>query len=241
MTPYLQPSWILPGGIIAVRDYPAVQEPYVELGFPGLDPAEPCLDIYSFDSSGSVTAPQGNDPVGNRFVEATRAIKLVASWSHSSRSKIALLHFDHPRGASGVHPLNDKQLMHRLKPSLRVPPLSVGTSDLEPSLSAAERLAAAHPDHNVRFTVFSDFELTDVDPSGVISRLVAFPGRVHAVVLGGSPPLDLVADTITITPITPQDAPGTFAAAIHRSLTATRRGRRYSVLHTPRGGKQVLP
>lgn len=242
MTPYIQPSGTLPGGIFPLRADGSVREAWVELGWPGLDPARPCLDIISFDDSGSVTAALGADPVGNRFAEARKAIRLVANWSRSSRSKIAVLHFDHPNGASGVHALTERRLGHKLNASLSRPRLGFGTSNLHPSLTEAERLAAAHPDHDVRLTVFSDFELTDVDPQGVLSRLAAFPGKVHAVVLGEqSPPLLLDVDNITITPLSERDAHGSFAAAILRSLTATRRAARYSVLHSVRDGKQALP
>lgn len=241
MTPYIQPSRVLPGGILAVRDFPMERAPWIELGWPGLDPKLPCLDIFLFDDSGSVTSPQGNDPVGGRFREAAKAIQLVADWTISSRSKIAVLHFDHPAGSSGVHALNEKHLLRRLKPSLGIPTGGFGTSDLGPSLDAAEQLAHQHPDSDRRLTVFSDFELTDQNPTEVFSRLVSFPGHVHAVALGGNPPLDLHDESnIGITPISAQDPPGSFAAALHRSLTATRRASRYSVLHGS-GRKELLP
>jgi hypothetical protein len=210
----------------------------VELGWPGAEPKEPCLDVFIFDSSGSVIAPQGNDPVGNRFMEARRAIKLVSQWTYTNRSKVVIVHFDHPRGASDVVPLNDRNLLRLLEPSLGNPG-GMGTSDLLPSLIELERLAAAHPDHDVRATIFSDFELTDTRPEEVFARLGSFPGQIHAVVLGGFVPPDLIQDNITVTPLSQTDAPGTFAAALLRSMTATRRAVRYSVLHTP-AGKQVL-
>lgn len=238
MTPFIAPSGVLPGGVLPLRPERTVTEPYVELGWPGLEPKTPCLDIFGFDSSGSVIAPQGSDPVGNRFDEARRAIRLVAQWTYSSRSKVAVVHFDHPRGASGVVPLNDRHLQRRIDPSLRNPG-GHGTSDLLPSLTEMERLAAQYPDHDVRATIFSDFELTDTLPEVVFARLGKFPGRIHAVVLGGHVPPDLVQDNITVTTLTPEDAPGTFAAALLRSMTATRRAARYSVLHSP-AGKQVL-
>ncbi len=239
MTPYIHPSGVLFGGVLPVRDFPDEREPWIELGWPGLEPKLPCLDILVFDDSGSVVAPQGNDPVGNRFREAAKAIGLVADWTMTSRSKVAVLHFDHPHGASGLVSLNDRHLERRLAPSLKNPS-GPGTSDLLPSLVELERLAKAHPDHDVRTTIFSDFELTDTDPSAVLSRVVRVPGRVHAVVLGGVVPPDLVdAPNVTVTPLSPEDPPGAFAAAIHRSLTASRRGRRYSVLHGP-AGKAVL-
>lgn len=242
MSAYIHSSGTLRGGVLPLRAEHFVAEPWVELGWPGLDPKRPCLDVVVFDDSGSVTAASGADPVGNRFAEASKAIRLVANWSHSNRSKIAVLHFDHPHGASGVHALTERRLEQKLEPSLCTPRRGFGTSDLFPSLAEAERLAAAHPDHDVRLTVFSDFELTDTDPQRVLSRLVAFPGEVHAVVLGGRTPLDLLgADHVSVTPLSERDAQGSFAAAIHRSLTATRRAARYSVLHSVRGGKQALP
>jgi len=197
------------------------------------------LDVFCFDSSGSVVAPLGNDPVGNRFGEAKAAIRLVAQWTYSNRSKVAVIHFDHPVGASEVVSLNDRRLPRKLGPSLGNPGGS-GTSDLLPSLIEIEQLASAHPDHDVRATIFSDFELTDDRPDEVFARLARFPGTVHAVVLGGNVPPDLVeADNVTVTTLCSDDAPGAFAATVLRSLTATRRAARHSVLHTPHGN-QVL-
>lgn len=238
MTPLIQPSRVLPGGVLPLRPERTVLEPYVELGWPGIEPSRPCLDVFIFDSSGSVAAPLGNDPVGNRFAEAKRAIQLVAQWSFTDRSKVAVVHFDHPRGASGVVALNDRQLIRNIEPSLGNPG-GRGISDLLPSLAEAERLAASRPDHDARTTIFSDFELTDTLPEEVFARLSSFPGQVHAVVLGGHVPPDLTQDNTTVTPLTESDAPGTFAAALLRSMTATRRAARHSVLHTP-AGKRAL-
>lgn len=231
MTPQILHPQLLPGGILPLRPERFTPAPWVELGWPGLDATRPSLDLLLFDDSGSVTAPVGADPVGGRFREAWQAIRLVSSWSVTNRAKVAVLHFDHPVGASPVVSLSDRRLGATLQPSLTVPREAAGTSDLLPSLEAAEALAFEHPEHDVRLTVFSDFEPTDADPAIALSCLLAFPGRVHAVVLGGRPPLDLVdAESVTVTPLQVSDPPGSFAAAVHRSLTATRRGRRYSVL-----------
>lgn len=239
MTPSIRPSGILPGGVIAVRDFPIEREPWIELGWPGIEPKQPSLLIVDFDDSGSVIAPQGSDPVGNRFEEAKRAIRLVADWTMTSRSKVAVLHFDHPHGASGVVPLVDRRLARRLAPALRNPG-GPGTSDLLPSLLEMERLATAYPGHDVVGTIVSDFELTDLDPSEVFARMEAFPGQIHAVVLGGRIPMELEAiSNVTVTSLSPGDPPGAFAAALHRSLTATRRAARFSMLHGPHG-KEAL-
>jgi len=236
VTPHVHASGVLTGGILPLRPERTVREPYVELGWPGFESKTPSLDLLLFDDSGSVTAPHGTDPVGNRFAEAWNAIRLVADWSHTARAKVVVLHFDHPVGASPVTALNQHHLEDRLRPSLAVPRGGVGTSDLLPSLTAAEHLAVKYSDHDVRLTVFSDFQLTDSDPRLALATLEGFPGPVHAVVLGGGAPRDLDgAANVTVTPLRASDPPGSFAAAIHRSLTATRRGRRYSVLHRGTG------
>lgn len=232
MTPHLHASGVLPGGILPLRPERTIREPYVELGWPGIESKTPSLDLILFDDSGSVSAPQGSDPIGNRFNEAWKAIRLVADWTHTSRAKVAVLHFDHPVGASPVLSLNDRRLEQRLRPFLALARGGVGTSDLLPSMEAAETLASEHSDHDVRLTVFSDFQLTDLDPRAPLAALEAFPGSVHAVVLGGDSPLDLKgAPNISVTPLRASDPSGSFAAAVHRSLTATRRAARYSVLH----------
>jgi len=240
MTPSLHPSGILPGGVIRLRPEWFEREPWVELGFAGFDPARPFLLIVLCDDSYSIEASGGADPLGNRYAETGYAIRTVASWSFTDRAKVAIVHFDHPHGFSGVVALNDRRLEDRLAPSLRPPVGAPGTSNLAPCLDVAYELAEQHADHDVVLAVASDFELTDLNASAVISRLVGFPGRVHALSLGGGSPLDLRQEHITVTPITAGDPRGSFAAAIHRSLTATRRGARFSVLHTPGNGKQVL-
>lgn len=218
------------------------KEPWVELGWPGIDPLRSSLDIIDFDHSGSVIAAGGTDPIGNRFREAGQAIKIVQAWTMTKRPKVAVIHFDQPSlGNSGPVSLSSPGALLRLSSSLRVPPASFGTSDLAPSLAEAERLAAAHPDHDVRFTILSDFELTDDDPSAVFERLAAFPGQVHAVVLNAQPPADLAGENITITRLQHGDPPGALAAAIHRSLTATRRGRRLSMIHADRTQPSIPP
>lgn len=244
MTPSLQPPHLRPGGLLPTpfRARTREKEPWVELGWPGFDPVRPSLDILDFDDSGSVITPGGTDPIGNRFREARKALSVVQTWTFTSRSKAAVLHFDQPcSGTSGVMSLNNWRIDEALDRSLRVPRDGAGTSDLLPSLAEAERLAAGHPDHDVRFTILSDFQLADDDPADVLARLVAFPGEVHAVILNADAPPDLVGPNISITRLAHGDPPGALAAAIHRSLTATRRGRRVSLLHADRTRPSIAP
>lgn len=195
-----------------------------QLGWPGFDPAHPSLDILDFDHSGSVTAPGGTDPIGNRFREAERAINTVKKWTTTDRPKVAIIHFDQPStGNSGIVPLLSTEATRRLRSSLCCPADGAGTSDLEPSLTEAEKIAAANSDHDVRLTIFSDFALTDRDPAAVFQRLKVFPGKVHAVVLGNPPPATLMEMNVMVTTIGHTDTPGTLARAVHRSLITTRR------------------
>ncbi|KTS55190.1 hypothetical protein NS206_18000 [Microbacterium testaceum] len=205
-----------------VRSARRVQKP--QLGWPGFDPARPSLDILDFDHSGSVTAPGGTDPIGSRFDEAERAINTVKKWTTTNRPKVAIIHFDQPStGNSGIVPLISADAQQRLRSSLCCPADGAGTSDLQPSLTEAEKMAIAHSDHDVRLTIFSDFALTDRDPAAVFQRLKVFPGKVHAVVLGNPPPAMLMEINVMVTTIGLTDTPGTLARAIYRSLITTRR------------------
>lgn len=196
----------------------------LELGWPGFDPAHPSLDVLDFDHSGSVNAPGGTDPIGNRFREAERAINTVKKWTMTDRPKVAIIHFDQPSlGNSGIVPLVSAEAQQRLRSSLCCPADGAGSSDLEPSLTEAEKMAAANSDHDVRLTIFSDFALTDHDPAAVFRRLKVFPGKVHAVVLGNPPPVMLIETNVMITTIGQTDSPGALARAMYRSLVATRR------------------
>ncbi|HEY2643006.1 MAG TPA: hypothetical protein VGI56_04550 [Galbitalea sp.] len=240
----LQPAALQPGGLspIAVLDPDPGRTEWADLGWPGLDPSRPCLDIFDFDHSGSVNSSGGTDPIGNRFREVEHALEAVAAWCVSARPKAAIIHFDQPSvGNTPVVPLHSNRSLRSLKVALRVPSDALGSSDLGPSLDEAERIAAAHPDHDVRFTILSDFELTDLDSSAVFARLAGFPGKIHAVVLNAEPPNDLSGENITITRVQYEDPPGALAAAIHRSLTATRRGRRLSAVHADRTRPSIPP
>lgn len=194
------------------------------LPWPGFEPLRSCLDILVYDSSYSVSGPNGNDPVGNRYQESLHALERVSNYTESNRQRVSVLHFDHPVGSSGVVTLSAPLAMERLRGALRVPHGGVGTSDLGRVLLTAERQARSRRLRDVRLTVFSDFELTDSDVRSVYDRLAVFPGTVHAVVLNAAPPSELGAKNTIVTQVNGTDQPGALARTLFRSLTMTRPG-----------------
>jgi hypothetical protein len=95
---------------------------------------------------------------------------------------------------------------------------------LEPSLQQAVRLAEAYPQHATTLVVLSDFLLLDADPAQVLSELVAFPGDIHAVVMGSQVPDCVLAGDITVTEVRQDSRPGAVAQALFRSLVTHRPG-----------------
>ncbi|POM23795.1 hypothetical protein BTM25_24200 [Actinomadura rubteroloni] len=193
------------------------------LGHPGHPATTPTLLIAMFDNSGSVVTPGGTDPTSNRFAEVDAAFSLVAR--HGTRRELgAVLHFDTPsRGDVPPLPLQRRNLP-RLRAGLRLPHGDAGCSVLGPSLTRATALADAHPDHATTLVVLSDFLLLDDDPAKAMTDLAAFPGDVHAVVLGNAVPASRFASPISVTPITRDARPGAVARALLRSLTTHRPG-----------------
>lgn len=197
------------------------------LGDPGWPAAVPTLLITIFDSSGSVTSSAGTDPLSNRFAEARRAFSVVAR--RGSRHELgAVLHFDTP-SSGDIRPVPLTRLgLLVLRWGLRVPPSGSGSSELMPSLHRAVAIAEAHPDHQTTVVVLSDFQLLDPEPKQVLADLAAFPGQVHAVVLGSDPPAGMLDEHIMVTPIGRNDPPGAVARAVFTSLTTYRRRSRPS-------------
>jgi hypothetical protein len=188
------------------------------LGRPGRPATTPTLLIAVFDNSGSVTTPGGTDPTSNRYAEVDAAFSLIAR--HGTRRELgAVLHFDTP-SRGDVPPLAlQRRNLPRLRAGLRLPPSDAGSSVLGPSLARATALADTHRDHAATLVVLSDFFLLDDDPAQVMADLAAFPGNVHAVVLGRTVPADHVAPPISVTAIAPDARPGAVARALLRSLT----------------------
>lgn len=203
---------------------PRASAPYLALGRPGRPARVPTLLITIFDNSGSVVSPTGTDPVSNRFAEVDQAFSAVAK-KGAPHELGAVLHFDVPSSAeAGPLPITRAGLP-QLRSGLRVPQDGAGSSRLGPSLGRAGQLAKRHPDHEAMLVVLSDFLLLDPNPSHVLAELAAFPGTVHAVVLGGRTDVRLPSPIIT-TIIRTTDAPGAVAKAVFASLTRLRPGSR---------------
>lgn len=193
----------------------------ITLGRPGRCAEDPLLLITLFDNSGSITG--GNDPVGQRFVEAGLAVSAVGRRCRCGDDLVAVLHFDTP--TSGDLAPTSIRDARALEASLAVPPDGAGISSMAASLDKAYALAARHPRHRAALVALTDFEL--FDPPGTIGRFLAFPGDVHAVTLRSRPPqLLLDAPDVAVTPVSHDSRPGALARAIFTALTAGRPGAR---------------
>ena len=221
----LQPGWLQAGALqmFAADRSPAIPGP-IRLPHPGRPAPFPTLLIAVFDDSGSVTSPVGSDPLSGRYEEARQAFQVIARRG-SAHELGAVMHFDTPcSGDVGPLPIL-RRTMLVIRGGLQVPSDSAGSSELRASLHRAQELAAAHPEHRPTLVVFSDFQLFDTEPAAVLSELAAFPGDVHAVVLGGRLPDDVLDPNIQRTDIRQEDPRGALALALFGSLTLYRPGR----------------
>jgi hypothetical protein len=211
-------------------------EPRLLLGDPGRCGEQPTLVITVFDDSGSVTSPAGADPVSNRYQEARQALRTVARRCRCGQCLGSVLHFDL---VAGVPPTAlTKRLVSGLEAGLRPPADAVGCSVLGPSLSEAYEITERYPEYLSTLVVLSDFELFDPNVGEVLTRLAAFPGDVHAVVLGRRGLDGGLDPRIQVTPIRRDDPPGALAQVVFASLTAHRVGRR---LAGPKGADLTHP
>lgn len=193
----------------------------IRLGRPGRCPERPVFLIVLYDNSASVTG--GNDPIGQRFLEASIAIARVGARCHCGQDLVATLHFDTP--TSGDLPPTPITKPHQqdINRSFAIPPDGAGISCLGPSLSVAHALVNRHLDHHPVLVVLSDFELFD----DYIAQMIAFPGDTHAVVMRADPPTALAgALNITVTCVDYASRPGIVARALFAGLTAGRPGAR---------------
>lgn len=195
----------------------------LDLGQPGRPAPVPTLVIALFDDSGSVVSTGGTDPAAQRFAEVDSALTLVARYG-SSHELGAVLHFDSPSRADVAPMPLTRRGVARLRTGLRVPPDGAGSSVLAPSLAQAVALAQAHPRHEVTLVALSDFQLLDPDPPQVLAALAAFPGRVHAVVLGSQVGDEVFDTRISLSRIDQHSQPGAVGRALFASLVAHRPG-----------------
>ena len=194
------------------------------LGDPGTCCGKPTIASLISDHSPSVCGLGGNDPTSRRLDEAARVIHHVAADCSCKRERIALLPFDQPSPATVPPQALTPRGLRRLRRGMSLAPHSGGSSSLGPALGWAERFAKAAPEH-AAVVVFSDFLLTDLNPTQVLERLAAFPGYVHAVVLGSRPPAQLEDDErVQLSVITPSSPPGAVAKAVFEGLTRYRKG-----------------
>lgn len=197
----------------AVRRYAAG----IKVGKPGRCSEVPVLLIELFDNSGSVTG--GNDPIGQRYLEASIAISRVGSRCRCGKDLVATLHFDTPTSHDLDPTPITKAHLAKVHESLAIPPDGAGISCLGPSLTAARGLAESHPSHDVTLVALTDFLLFD----DYLDQLIAFPGGVHAVALRAAPPQQLIdAPNVTVTRIDYDSRPGTVARAVFGAMTGTR-------------------
>lgn len=203
---------LLPSSVLEQRSMGAPQVPHpgaddayqVVLGDAGTCADIPTQLLLLTDDSASLTASGGNDPLARRYEEARRSISHVARSCRCRQERVAVIPFDQPSERTlRPQPLT-KLGVRRIHSALRSTGREPGSSSLAPALDLAERQAEQLPDGFTDLVVLSDFLLTDRQPDHVLSRLVEYPGRVHAVVLGARPPGQLHdASTVKVTVLTP--------------------------------------
>lgn len=193
------------------------------LGEPGQCAEHDTLLAIVTDESPSVGQPGGNDPLSRRHDEAIAALRHVAQACRCRREKVAIIPFDEPSpGFVPPQPLT-RSGQRRLLAGLHAAPRGLGSSDLGPALTRAERLADDYSGTSA-LVIFSDFLITDVEPQKVLARVASFEGYVHAVVLGTrSPAAFFGLPHIDVSVITPTSPPGSVARAVFDGLNRYRR------------------
>ena len=227
MTPHgsLQRSRVASSSLVVTSGRPQRESRRrYELGSPGLCSGRANLTICLFDDSGSVAAPAGNDPLSNRYREASTAFHSLARRCLCGQCRAAVLHFDL---VGGCGPTSTRwPLAKALTAALTTPPQAAGASLIGPSLAEVSRLVEQDDGRSdLRLVVFSDFELFDPDADRLLADMARFPGSVHAVVLGTSTRVAF-DPVVQVTHLTYGSAPGAAARALLRSLSAGRIGAR---------------
>lgn len=206
---------------LSAQDCTASREQPITLPPIGWCPRNACLTTFLYDDSGSVVG--GNDCVGCRYYETEIALSHACRRYGSRRQRVAIMHFDRATGFDARPTSLDRKGLLRLKHSLKEPRVGVGTSELGPALEDAERLALAHPGHELALCVLSDFELMDGDVDAVLEKLCNYPGSVHAVVLRSEPPPVLEQHGVKVTRVRWDSEPGEVARAVLAALSSVRK------------------
>ncbi|MGU3500912.1 hypothetical protein [Mycobacterium sp. C31M] len=195
----------------------------IALGDPGTCALDGTTVAIILDESASVTAGDGNDPLSRRHAETDLAISHVAAACHCGRDRVAVVPFDTGSPGHVAPQALTRAGVRRLHRGLERLADGWGmSSDLGPALDCIDTQVRRQPG-NLAVVVFSDFLLTDANPTSVLRRLCAVPGYVHAVVLGAQPPAVLVSDpNVAVTRLTPISSPGTAARAVFDGLTRFR-------------------
>lgn len=223
------PSWLLPPHTLGQGERHDSEHaganiqranPTISLPPPGPCPPGGMTTFIVFDESASVAAGGGNDPLSRRYDEAMLAIRHVAGACVCHRNRVGLVSFDARfTGCVVPQPLTSAGLRRLQRGLARFSEQQGTSSDLGPALRQVELAARTRRRSPVALVVFSDFLLTDRDPGAVLLRLRNFPGYVHAVVLGASPPEVLVAEqNVAVTRLTLSSPPGEAAWAVFDGL-----------------------
>lgn len=205
--PTLQPSGLLGPALLGLcrpaKDSGASMSPLPPMPLPRLATCQhrPKITSLLFDDSGSVLG--SNDPIGNRYEEASLALGHLARRCRCGRELVSILHFDRGTSCDAGPCRLDRPGLRELRRGLAAPPeVPYGSSDLGPALADAEKLAIQFPNHWAVLVAFTDFQLFDPNVEEVLERFCRFPGLVHAVVLRSEPPARLMSDTgVVVTPI----------------------------------------
>ncbi|MEV6717251.1 hypothetical protein AB0M48_35070 [Lentzea sp. NPDC051208] len=212
---------LLGGSCSNQRGKPGAAAVDYDLGDPGRPATVPTLLIAVADDSASVTGSGGSDPLANRYAEMDWAFRTIARRG-SRRELAAVLHFDSPCDADvAPRPLMSRSV-RALRQGLRPPTGRHGSSELGPSLRRAVALAKSHAQHEATLVVLSDFALLDANVEEVLAELGAFPGDVHAVLLGSDASGHSFDPSITVTPVHQGDPPGSVAYALFAGLMTHR-------------------
>lgn len=220
-TPHLLASHVIPVPPVGDDTNPEEIEVTFDLGSPGTCSGRHKHFIFIGDDSMSVWGDGGNDPLSLRWPEARHALRTLSNVCQCKKETASVLHFDPDPADVLAAPVN-RDSQDRLLAAMRP---GFGGSELGPSLEIAYSLTRKRPWQpatDSTLIVMSDFELLDPDPEAVMRRMGEYPGRVVALVLGGSAPWNYQALGIEAVHLTSKDTPGKLSRAVFTHLITDR-------------------